>query len=261
MAPPLEEILDDLCSRFVVNAPAEELSSFERILLQVEQAHWFYADFYREQWPELRNYNAREFAALVFQHCPLLQPFAAQTEAFFKKFQEYKLQIPVCGGLIVNDGLDKVLLVKGWTAKASWGFPKGKINKDETEVNCAIREVMEETGLDVSGIIRESDYFEVVYHEQKTRLYFLVGVPETTQFQTQTRKEISKIAFFKIDDLPSGRDNTGAGNKFYMVAPFIGRLKAWLSKHGKARLKANQSALSRLVVAPAPSVPMYSALI
>ena len=37
--------------------------------------------------------------------------------------------------------MDKVLMVKGWNAKASWGFPKGKINKDEKESECAIREV------------------------------------------------------------------------------------------------------------------------
>lgn len=28
-----------------------------------------------------------------------------------------------------------------------WFFPKGKINKDETEIECAIREVEEEIGI------------------------------------------------------------------------------------------------------------------
>jgi hypothetical protein len=37
--------------------------------------------------------------------------------------------------------MDKVLLVKGWSNKSSWGFPKGKINKDEKEIDCAAREV------------------------------------------------------------------------------------------------------------------------
>lgn len=32
-------------------------------------------------------------------------------------------------------------MVKGWNSKSSWGFPKGKINKDEKESECAIREV------------------------------------------------------------------------------------------------------------------------
>jgi mRNA-decapping enzyme subunit 2 len=33
------------------------------------------------------------------------------------------------------------VLVKGWSKSAGWGFPKGKINKDEPEVVCATREV------------------------------------------------------------------------------------------------------------------------
>lgn len=32
------EVLEDLSSRFIVNLPAEELSSIERICFQVEQA-------------------------------------------------------------------------------------------------------------------------------------------------------------------------------------------------------------------------------
>ena len=34
------------------------------------------------------------------------------------------------------------LLVKGWKASSGWGFPKGKINQDEPEPTCAIREVI-----------------------------------------------------------------------------------------------------------------------
>jgi 8-oxo-dGTP pyrophosphatase MutT (NUDIX family) len=37
--------------------------------------------------------------------------------------------------------MDKCLLVKGWSSKAGWGFPKGKINQNEENDNCAVREV------------------------------------------------------------------------------------------------------------------------
>ena len=36
MPPP--DVLQDLCSRFILNCPAEELQSFERLLFLVEQA-------------------------------------------------------------------------------------------------------------------------------------------------------------------------------------------------------------------------------
>lgn len=35
----------------------------------------------------------------------------------------------------------QVLLVKGWNKGAAWSFPRGKINKEEPEAMCAVREV------------------------------------------------------------------------------------------------------------------------
>jgi hypothetical protein len=36
------EVFDDLSCRFIINNPWEEFASFERVLFQIEQAHWFY---------------------------------------------------------------------------------------------------------------------------------------------------------------------------------------------------------------------------
>ena len=47
-------MLGDLCLRFILNVPSEELRSTERLLFQVEQAHWFYEDFVRDDQPHLR---------------------------------------------------------------------------------------------------------------------------------------------------------------------------------------------------------------
>ncbi len=52
--------------------------------------------------------------------------------------------MPVYGGIILNAVMDKCLLVKGWSKNATWGFPKGKVNKNEGEMACAAREVYEE---------------------------------------------------------------------------------------------------------------------
>lgn len=54
---------------------------------------------------------------------------------------QYRFRIPVCGAIILNANLDKCVLVKGWSSKSGWGFPKGKINQDEEYDCCAIREV------------------------------------------------------------------------------------------------------------------------
>ena len=50
-----------------------------------------------------------------------------------------------CGDVIF-DG-DKILVIQ--QVKGHWGFPKGHVEEGETEVQTAIREIKEETNLDV----------------------------------------------------------------------------------------------------------------
>ena len=85
------------------------------------------------------------------------------------------------------------MLVKGWAKGASWTFPKGKINQDEPERDCALRELREETGFDATHLLPadSKDYLELTMREQKVRLYIVPGVSESTPMVTQTRREIS----------------------------------------------------------------------
>jgi hypothetical protein len=162
-----------------------------RICFQIEQAHWFYEDFVREQNPALPSFSLKAFTSKIFHHCPVLRNYNKNHEQAYRDFVKYKVRVPVCGAIMFNEGLDKVLLVKGWTAKSTWSFPRGKINKDEKELDCAVREVYEEIGYDINDRIEENDYFEITMKEQKIRLYVIYGIPESTQFISQTRKEIS----------------------------------------------------------------------
>jgi mRNA-decapping enzyme subunit 2 len=61
---PPQELLDDLCSRFVLNVPKEDQQSFERILFLVEYAHWFYEDNSVEKNPSLKSFTLKEFTSL-----------------------------------------------------------------------------------------------------------------------------------------------------------------------------------------------------
>lgn len=141
--------------------------------------------------------------------------------------------------------MDQVVLVKGWKKSANWSFPRGKINKGEADLDCAIREVYEETGFDVrnAGLVGEDEnvkYVDITMREQQLRLYIFPDVPMDTQFAPRTRKEISKIQWFKLSELPTlkkqkqppdqSEDLDVITNKFYMVAPFMVPLKKWISQ-------------------------------
>jgi mRNA-decapping enzyme subunit 2 len=188
--------LDDLCVRFIINLPQEELVSVERICFQIEEAQWFYEDFIRPLDARLPSLSLRKFCALIFAYCPLLSKFADFHEAAYTEFLAYKTRVPVRGAILLNDEMDQVLLVKGWKKGAKWSFPRGKINKDEKDLDCAIREVYEETGYDAkdAGLVPEDEdvkYIEMVMREQHMRLYVFRNVSMDTHFAPRTRKEIS----------------------------------------------------------------------
>jgi len=132
----------------------------------------------------------------MFQHCPLLAPFPEhQHIAAFDEFLAYKVRVPVRGAIMLNETLDEVLLVRGWKKGANWSFPRGKINKDEDDLDCAVREVYEETGLELSvaGLVPpkgEQKFIEVTMREQHMKLFVFKGVPQDIEFQPRTRKEI-----------------------------------------------------------------------
>ena len=249
--------LDDLCVRFIINLPQEELESVERICFQVEEAQWFYEDFIRPLDPDLPSLNLRDFCLRIFQHCPLLSEFSSyHHSAAFSEFLAYKTRVPVRGAIMINQDMTEVVLVKGWKKAASWSFPRGKINKDELDLDCAIREVYEETGFDMkkAGLVGNNDdmkYIDVTMREQHMRLYVFRGVPMDTYFEPRTRKEISKIQWYKLSELPTlkkkkqqsegrGEDLATNANKFYMVAPFLSPLNKWIAQQRKLDKQSDQ---------------------
>ncbi|KAG9314351.1 putative mrna-decapping enzyme subunit 2 [Chiua virens] len=224
-----DEVLEDLSSRFLLNLPDEELSSLERICFQVEQAHWFYEDFVREQNPKFPSLPLKKFSEMLFHACPLLHQWSHDHEQAFNTFMQYKTRVPVCGAIMLNETWEKCILVKGWKSSSGWGFPKGKINEHEPSHECAVREVLEETGYNLAGQINPADVIEMSIKEQLISLFIVPGIPEDFPFKTRTRKEISRIEWFKLTDLPTWKRNRAAPGKFYLISPFIAPLKAFIT--------------------------------
>ncbi len=65
-------------------------------------------------------------------------------------------------GAVIFDG-DKILVIQ--QVKGHWGFPKGHVEEGETEVQTAVREIKEETNLDVE--IDESKRFVERYSPEE----------------------------------------------------------------------------------------------
>ena len=83
----------------------------------------------------------------------------------------------------------------------------------------------------ISHIKDESDHLISFMDEKQIKLFIATDISEDTEFTILTRKEISKISFFNIDNLP----------KTYHVLPFIEKLKRWIKLQIKKQMTINKS--------------------
>lgn len=101
-----------------------------------------------------------------------------------------------CGCVIIND--DKVLLVK--QVDGHWGFPKGHVEENETEEETAIREVYEETNLQVEIF---SDFYKKVTYSPRENVMkdviFFLAKPKSIDTKPQ-EAEISKVEWVSFDE-------------------------------------------------------------
>lgn len=176
--------------------PGEERKDLIRIFFQIELAHWFYIDFHCTENASLKPCSIKNFAENVFRHCSFLIEHSHQVDAILSKWKIFKHAVPTNGAIILDESMRYVLLVQGFWAKASWGFPKGKVVEEESEMKCAIREVLEETGFDITNLIKSDQYLQISINEQTIRLYIITNVPRSTKFEPRTRREIKVCLFF-----------------------------------------------------------------
>ena len=101
------------------------------------------------------------------------------------------------------------------------------MNEQEDPARCAVREVLEETGFDISHMI-SSEFLEATVNDQLTRLYIIPGVPHDTKFIPRTRNEIRDVQWFSIADLPTNKKDAGTklrlgigSSSFFKVFPFV----------------------------------------
>lgn len=104
-----------------------------------------------------------------------------------------------CGCIIVEDG--KVLLVQ--EKQGHWGLPKGHVEGNETHEETAIREVKEETNIDVE--VDSSKVFEISYiidDEIDKTVYFFPAKMINGIAQRQ-ESEISEIRWVPVEEAAS----------------------------------------------------------
>ncbi|EJS42022.1 dcp2p [Saccharomyces arboricola H-6] len=221
----VDRILEDLLVRFIINCPNEDLSSVERELFHFEEASWFYTDFIKLMNPTLPSLKIKSFAQLIIKLCPLIWKWDIKVDEALQQFSKYKKSIPVRGAAIFNDNLSKILLVQG-TESDSWSFPRGKISKDENDIDCCIREVKEEIGFDLTDYIDENQFIERNIQGKNYKIFLISGVSEIFNFKPQVRNEIDKIEWFDFKKV--SKTIYKSNIKYYLINSMMRPLSMWL---------------------------------
>ncbi|CAI4050197.1 hypothetical protein N7582_004855 [Saccharomyces uvarum] len=221
----VDRILEDLLVRFIINCPNEDLSSVERELFHFEEASWFYTDFIKLMNPTLPSLKIKSFAQLIIKLCPLIWKWDIRVDEALQQFSKYKKSIPVRGAAIFNENLSKILLVQG-TESDSWSFPRGKISKDENDIDCCIREVKEEIGFDLTDYIDENQFIERNIQGKNYKIFLISGVSEIFNFKPQVRNEIDKIEWFDFKKMSKTLYKSNV--KYYLINSMMRPLSMWL---------------------------------
>ncbi|WMJ24380.1 NUDIX domain-containing protein [Paludicola sp. MB14-C6] len=106
-----------------------------------------------------------------------------------------------CGAIVYrkHHGNIELLLIKNANG-GHWSFPKGHVEGKETEIETAVREIKEETSIDV---VLDESFREVITYAPKKDItkdviYFLAKA--TSYDYTPQKEEISKIKWVEINN-------------------------------------------------------------
>jgi 8-oxo-dGTP pyrophosphatase MutT (NUDIX family) len=129
----------------------------------------------------------------------------ALKKAFFKKFQ----QIKAAGGLVENES-GKLLFI---FRRGKWDLPKGKLDGKESLEATAVREVMEETGLENVSLQKHlvttfHTYDESGHHILKETTWYSMKASGEQELKPQTEEQITGIEWAEPDKLKKYLSNT-----------------------------------------------------
>ena len=112
--------------------------------------------------------------------------------------------IIAAGGIVVNPNKEILWIFR----RGFWDLPKGKLDPKETIEACALREVMEETGVSnlvLGDLIMTTTH---LYHDkyvntevEKTTYWYKMTTDQLQDGIPQTEEEIEAIAWVKKEDI------------------------------------------------------------
>ena len=109
-----------------------------------------------------------------------------------KGIEMYQKDVQVYGNIVISSE-NKILLVRG-RKTGKWSFPKGHPYKSETNQECANRETVEESGIQISGCSDES-------LRLATGIYYIHRIDNQPKPRTLDTDEIIDVDWWTIHQI------------------------------------------------------------
>lgn len=119
-------------------------------------------------------------------------------------FRHYKPRSRKVFGVVAISPFKRILLVKG-RCSGKWSFPKGHLNSNETGKECALRECLEETGINMVG---KPYMVKKLYAGE----YFFYKTEQEEISTSHDSNEISEVGWFTFDEISSLKYNADIYN-------------------------------------------------
>lgn len=131
-----------------------------------------------------------------------------------KKFLKLLPNVVAGGGKVYNDKGDILFIFRN----DKWDLPKGKLEKDETIEEAAIREVEEETGVEGLEIVKPLNMTYHIFkrhgkHKIKVTYWFEMKTTFNKELRPQHNEGITKVAWLSPEDTQKALKNSYANIK------------------------------------------------
>jgi len=197
------------------------------LMKQVELAHWFYLDVMTAKHQTLPVLGELSFAQKLLLRSRKIG--LQETKAMFQSYRRRKGKLPVSGAVLLEPSLCEVVMVRGKLGKSAvpWGFPKGKIEGTEDARACAVREVLEETGMDVKDLLVDAPMVQRRTNGKTFSLFLAVLPCRCDHFKPLVQGEIGDVAWMKVAALAPGVQDSVVSQS--MAAPFFRSIQEFLA--------------------------------
>lgn len=139
--------------------------------------------------------------------------------------------IIAAGGLVWNENNELLMIFR----QGKWDLPKGKLDDGETIEECAVREVVEETGLLEVKIgsfigITQHEYYDTYIHQEavKESHWYAMKARSNQSFVPQTDEDITEIQWVSVKSIQQHLKNS------YLNIELI--IKQYFSKESELEL-------------------------